>query len=72
MNDESPKTPFTSTEQQELADQMAKEGITEIVAIAGSRAEESDLFPEGTIPPQNEMGADKGTEGEAVIGEEEK
>ncbi len=70
MTDESPKTPFTSAEQQELADQMAQEGITEIQTIAGSRAEEADLFPDGTIPPQNEMGADRGAEVEVVTEEE--
>ena len=58
MTDESPKTPFSTPEQEALADQMAKEEGIEITAIAESRSEESDLFPEGTVPPQNEVSGD--------------
>ena len=37
---------------------MAKEEGIEIEAIAESRQEEGDLFPEGVVPPQNELGGD--------------
>ncbi len=58
MTDEAPKTPFSSPDQEALADQMAREEGIEIEAIAGSRAEEADLVPEGEVAPQNELGAD--------------
>ena len=63
MTEAAPNTPFSTPEQEALADQMAREEGSEIEAIAGSRAEESDLVPEGEVAPQNEISGD----GEPVI-----